>query len=258
MLRSDLDLAADDATTVIVEIFADDATAASVTDRARQAPAAGTEDESNEDNEEEEGTTAAPGAASGLGASASDSSSQVSRNKPQPAIPQPLANSSNFLAEYQFSTQFNLGPKDEKLPLSVAPGQVGPVDPIPQIGQVPAAPPVAQVGQGSAPILPPAVPATPQQQQPLSAGAVPASNTAVPAIVAAGEDEDDAESDEDVLPTEAPSARLQQQQQVDAQRIEESDSDNEITNDDVTTVKSFASEYEYTIQQLGASKRVPS
>jgi len=215
LLRSDMLM--DEATTVVVEeVFSDDAVT-SATQRARQA-------ENESDEEEDEATTVA-----------SSGSSSAGRIRPAPpAIQQPFANVSNFLAEYEYSSQFNLGPKDESVP--VVPGVLTQVNP--------------QVAQVNPPVIPPAVPGS------LAAGVPLAANVAAanPTIVAAGEDEDEVESDE--VQTEAPAGRQQQAaQQVEQQpeRVEESDSDNEITNDDITTVKSFISEYEYTVQQLGGS-----
>lgn len=221
LLRSDLVLA-DEATTVVVEILADEAVT-SATERARQ------EEESDEG--EDEATTVS---SSGTG------SSSTGRIRPNPSIPQPFANVSNFLSEYQFSSQFNLGPKDESVPLAA--GVLTQVNP--------------QAAAVVPPVIPPAVPASgasPAAGVPLSADSPPAVN---PTVVAAGEDDDEVESDEQ---TEAPAARQQQAQQPEVNRIEESDSDNEITNDDInTTVKSFISEYEYTVSQLGSEKRVQS
>jgi len=233
LLRSDLVLA-DEATTVVVEVLSDEAVT-SATQRARQ-----------DEESDEEGDEATTVSSSGSGASS------TGRIRPNPQVPQPFANVSNFLAEYEFSSQFNLGPKDESVP--VAEGVLTQVNP--------------QVAQLNPPVIPPAVPgsepASPPAGVPLSGDASPPAVN--PTIVAAAEDEDGEDVESDEAPaTEVPAARQQQpqqqveQQQPEVNRIEESDSDNEITNDDITTVKSFISEYEYTVQQLGGSeKRVQS
>ncbi|ODN06574.1 Transmembrane protease serine 11A, partial [Orchesella cincta] len=198
-----------DATTVVVEILADEAVT-SATQRARQDGVVEGEDE---EDEEEEATTA----------------SGSTRPRAPTRVPAPPANSSDFLAEYQYSSQFELGPKAGAALAAPAVPAVAAVDP--------AAQPVAQVA--------------PSQPQPASV-IIPIGQNQLPAAAAAGGEEDeDAESDEADV-TDAPTARLQQSE---PQRVEESDSDNEITSDDATTVKSFASEYEYTVQQLGSERK---
>lgn len=261
VLRSDI--FSDDATTVVVEVFADEAVT-TATERARQGPA------DEDDDESGEATTSSSGGSS------------ATRIRPNPSIPQPFANASDFLAEYQYSSQFNLGPKDEAVPLAPVSGAA--VAPVPQNSQVASQPntPVVAAAQPAAvepPSFPPAVPQA----------AVPANPTST---AVRPDEEDEADSEEtDATETNTnvnPAIRQQQQEQQDQlqllkeqerqnqqgqQRqqqpqqnqvvqetpvVEESDSDNEITNDDITTVKSFASEYEYTVQQLGNSNRVPS
>jgi hypothetical protein len=203
-----------DATTVIVEILADEAVT-SATQRARQA--AGVEEEAS-DEEEQDATTVASGG---------------NRIRATTKVPIPPANSSDFLAEYQYSSQFELGPKAavELASPAIAPvPDVAPAVPADQL-------PVAQV-----------VPSQPKPESVIIPVGQPLSNSNS-GVSGVGVDEDeDVDSDE---ATDAPLARLQPQQSVEPQRVEESDSDNEITSDDVTTVKSFASEYEYTVQQLG-------
>ncbi|CAL8117668.1 unnamed protein product [Orchesella dallaii] len=207
LARSELD-----ATTVVVEILADEAVT-SGTERARQAV-----EEEDEEDEEEEATTA--------------STATGGKSRAPTRVPAPPANSSDFLAEYQYSSQFELGPKaGVALAAPASPGVVAPALPDSQA-------PVAQVAQSQPQPASVIIPVGQNQPSNNNAGA------------SAVDEDEDAESEE-ADTTDAPSAR---RQPAEPQRVEESDSDNEITSDDATTVKSFASEYEYTVQQLAERK----